>query len=108
VNELDDQRQELANALMEWASAGAPAQDVVDAVEALIDAKLSQRQQLPLTVSEEVTRLRAALEQCSKYCDCSYKIVGIVDAALAGMPPYDFKNEAKPSEKAKEKEKTGK
>jgi hypothetical protein len=38
----------------------------------------------------ERDRLRAALEQCNEYRDDPHKIIGIVDAALAGMPPYNF------------------
>lgn len=39
-------------------------------------------------------RLRAALEQCNEHRDDPHKIIGIVDAALAGMPPYNFKRAA--------------
>ena len=46
--EIDDQRQVLAQALEEWMRAGAGVYDVVDAIEALVDAKLSQRETLPL------------------------------------------------------------
>lgn len=42
----------------------------------------------------EIERLRTALEQCNEYRDDPHKIIGIVDAALAGMPPYDFKRNA--------------
>lgn len=46
--EIDDQRQVLAVALEEWMRAGAGVYDVVDAIEAFVDAKLSQREKLPL------------------------------------------------------------
>lgn len=46
--EIDDQRQVLAAALEEWMRAGAGVYDVVDAIEAFVDAKLSQREKLSL------------------------------------------------------------
>jgi len=39
----------------------------------------------------ELARLRAALEQCNEHRDDPHKIIGIVDAALVGIPAYDFK-----------------
>jgi hypothetical protein len=47
-NELVAQRDVLAGELEEWRDAGAPSEALVDAVEALIDAKIAQRQMLPL------------------------------------------------------------
>jgi len=49
VSELDDQRRVLRDDLQDWKDAGGHPQDVVDAVEALIDAKIGQRQTLPLS-----------------------------------------------------------
>src|SRR6185312_14292909 len=45
-------------------------------------------------LSQEIERLRAALAQCYEHLDDQYKIVGIVDAALAGVPPYEFSRAA--------------
>jgi len=40
-----------------------------------------------------IAQLETALRQCNEHRESPYKIVGIVDAALAGMPPYDFTSE---------------
>lgn len=56
-------------------------------------AALVQRQ------GKEIERLSAALQQCNEHRDSPHNIIGIVDAALAGMPPYDFERIAhEPSE----------
>lgn len=69
-NELNDQRRELWNTLQEWKDAGAPRQDVVDAIEALIDAKIDQRQRLPLSNSALPHRMtdKGSLEMPTGSC----------------------------------------
>ena len=42
----------------------------------------------------EIERLRGALAQCNEHRDSPHKIIGIVDAALAGMPPYELAHES--------------
>ena len=48
MSELDDQRETLADELENYIRAGGLPEEVVDAIEALIDAKIEQRQRLPL------------------------------------------------------------
>ncbi len=84
-NELDDQRLVLAQELMDWRDAGAPVDALVDAIEAFVDAKLSQRQRLPLVYPDgwacKYPRAVGTIApQCTyPFCDCG----PVEDVALA-------------------------
>ena len=52
------------------------------------DGARDEAERMRRTRDEAIRRLRAALEQCNEHRDDPHKIIGIVDAALAGMPPY--------------------
>lgn len=47
ARELDDQRQELVAALGEWRNAEAPPEDVLDAIEAFVEAKVDHMSNFP-------------------------------------------------------------